>query len=605
MPFSTLVPSCRPPRALLLGLTTLCCAAGALPAAAQVPANDEPCGATVLTLQGPLCMAPTVSTNVGATVTTPNGYPFLGHINDVWFRFTTAATGPASFGATITVNGNAATVVRLFAAASCAGPFASIGLSVSNQANTTAPRLIVQSLLPGTTYYVQVAGRVAPADLPGPFTICVSDGPSTPCGLPTVVSFTGTGATTGTVVFAPGVNNVGPFTISIQNVSSAGPPSTSTTGSSAMPLPINSLQPGFTYTATVTAGCVGGGQVSSAVPLRFTVPLLNDEPCGAIALPLGPTCVGASTNLTYATPSNVTTTGPPNCAAAPGTHDVWYTVTTPASGTGSTGFTVESYLTFNPAGTLRVYEAASCAGPFNQLGCSTGGGASFPNPSGAAPLVLSGLSPATTYYVRVDEGTSFAPNLPGAASLCVLAVPACAKPTGLSVANVAPGAASVQFVPGNSNVSYTAAYWAAGVPVQTATGAAPPIILTGLLPGTAYTVTVRATCRNGNLSDDVTTTFTTLLAARHAALAATVGLHPNPATGRATLTLPVGLLPHPAPATLRNALGQRVRTYKVASGTGGSGPTAAVLDLAGLPPGVYVLHISTPQGAISKRLVVE
>src|SRR5689334_18917453 len=67
--------------------------------AAQAPANDNPCGAIQLTLNGGLCTSPTVGTNEGATTTVVNGTVAntCGAFNnaapkDVWYKFTTAAS---------------------------------------------------------------------------------------------------------------------------------------------------------------------------------------------------------------------------------------------------------------------------------------------------------------------------------------------------------------------------------------------------------------------------------------------------------------------------------------------------------------------------------
>ena len=79
-----------------------------------------------------------------------------------------------------------------------------------------------------------------------------------------------------------------------------------------------------------------------------------------------------------------------------------------------------------------------------------------------------------------------------------------------------------------------------------------------------------------------------------AAQAAPAGqLFPNPAHGTATLRLPAGAARQPL--TLRDALGREVRQYPAPAGP------EAVLDLRGLPAGVYVVRC----GALSQRLVVE
>jgi hypothetical protein len=480
-------------------------------AQAQAPANDDPCGAVTLTPQGALCTAPVTSTNLNATTTVPNGYGNTGSPRDVWFKFTTAATGPASFGATITVNGNPATFVQLFSAASCAGPFTPITYSASNQANTTAPRLITGVLAASTTYYVRVSGNSSFNDQPGAFTICVSDGPGTAtCGTPSAGPFVSTGPGTGTVAFTPGVNNLAPYALTVRDLTAQ-----STLGSftpTTSPLSLTGLLAGHSYSVEVVATCAGTGQASGTGSYTFTLPVANDNPCGALPLPLTATCVPTTGDNSNATLSTVTTNGPGNCAqGAPGSHDVWYTITTTANGVGSTGFTVQTSGNGGSVGTLRVYRAASCAGPFTQLGCATstavsGGGI------GPPPLVVSGLAPSTTYYLRVDEGGFFSRAQPGYFAICAIGAAGCAAPSqpyaGLTTTSTAP----VYFTPGNGNQSYTISYTALGGTTQTATTTGSPYALTGLLPGTQYAASIVGNCAGGQTSTPATFNFTTAIA---------------------------------------------------------------------------------------------
>jgi hypothetical protein len=90
-------------------------------------------------------------------------------------------------------------------------------------------------------------------------------------------------------------------------------------------------------------------------------------------------------------------------------------------------------------------------------------------------------------------------------------------------------------------------------------------------------------------------------ATRDAALAAQVGLYPNPAHGTFTLTVPAGPL-HAASATLRNALGQVVQTRRLGLPTAGGTAEFEVRDLA---PGVYTLQLLTGETLVVKRVVVE
>ncbi|MCC3156283.1 T9SS type A sorting domain-containing protein [Hymenobacter sp. 15J16-1T3B] len=71
-----------------------------------------------------------------------------------------------------------------------------------------------------------------------------------------------------------------------------------------------------------------------------------------------------------------------------------------------------------------------------------------------------------------------------------------------------------------------------------------------------------------------------------------LALYPNPARTQVTMRLPAGAAAQP---TLLDALGREVRRYPA------SGKAEAVLDLRGLPAGVYVLRC----GPVSQRLIVE
>ena len=83
------------------------------------------------------------------------------------------------------------------------------------------------------------------------------------------------------------------------------------------------------------------------------------------------------------------------------------------------------------------------------------------------------------------------------------------------------------------------------------------------------------------------------LATAAAQAAPAAQLFPNPAHGTATLRLPAAAAR--LPLTLTDALGRLVRQYPAPAGL------EAVLDLRGLPAGVYLVRC----GELSQRLVVE
>jgi len=183
----------------------------------------------------------------------------------------------------------------------------------------------------------------------------------------------------------------------------------------------------------------------------------------------------------------------------------------------------------------------------------------------------------------------------------------CPAPGGVAVANLAATTASVTFTPAANSTApgYTVqATPTAGGPPITQSGTGSPIVLTGLAPNTSYAVTVVANCTvNATSAASAAVVIRTPLASRQTALAALVSLFPNPATRSATLAVPAQLLrPGGTAVVLFDGLGRAVRTHAL--------PAAAreqrlTLDLTGLPPGLYVLRLSTAQGAVSKPLVIE
>ena len=90
-------------------------------------------------------------------------------------------------------------------------------------------------------------------------------------------------------------------------------------------------------------------------------------------------------------------------------------------------------------------------------------------------------------------------------------------------------------------------------------------------------------------------------ATRNEALAATVGLYPNPAHQAFTLNVPAGSL-HAASAKLINALGQVVQSRQLNLPAAG-GTTA--FDVSRLAAGVYSLELKTGTDLVIKRVVVE
>ena len=359
--------------------------------------NDDPCGATVLTV-GNACV-PTATTTFGAT-TTPfsvyaggsqgTGCSTITTPRDVWFTFTTAATGPTSTSVRISVTGNPASVVRAYSGTACAGPLTYIACT-GTAANMAAPDLDLNNLTPSTTYYVRVSEYTTASTL-GNFTICATPVPNCPgTGGLAATAVTNTTAvlnwsnqpTTGstfTVIYGP-----------TGFVPSAG---TTITGITTNTTTLTGLTANTGYQFYVQQICGGfNGTSGLAGPVSFTTsltPPTNDDPCGATALTSG-TAVNA-TNVGATT----TSTGVPlpGCSGAQVPRDVWFT-TTPTAGNNA----LTLAFTGTAAGQVRVFTAPACAtGPFTQVFCqaSTGNGVNL------GTVTVPGLTAGTTYYISVS-----------------------------------------------------------------------------------------------------------------------------------------------------------------------------------------------------------
>ena len=89
------------------------------------------------------------------------------------------------------------------------------------------------------------------------------------------------------------------------------------------------------------------------------------------------------------------------------------------------------------------------------------------------------------------------------------------------------------------------------------------------------------------------------LATVPAALAQQVAVYPNPARTQVAIDLPLSLSRQPVQATLLDAVGRVVRQQVLPAGT------SHTLPLNNLAAGVYALRLTTDQGQVVKKLVIE
>ncbi|MDO7873391.1 fibronectin type III domain-containing protein [Hymenobacter sp. ASUV-10] len=479
--------------------------------------NDDPCGATTLSLSSSGCV-PLATTLLGATTTIPSGYTNPGTgcgpnnvPRDVWYKFTTDASGPGSTSVRISVTGGPASAVQLFSASSCLGPFTLIRC-VGTAANTAAPALDWSTLTPNTTYYVRVFNYTSASTL-GNFTICATPLPS--CPTPSALAAQNVTKSSALLSWTAGTGGV-PSGSSYSVI--LGPPGfnpntagTTITGITTPNYQLTSLTPQTNYCFYVRLICGGlNGNSTLVGPTCFQTRLespTNDDPCGADPLPLTNVPVagnntGSSTSLQPGIDTSL-----PACGVATAPRDVWYILTGAAAPNNAIVFNV----TDPAAGLVRVYESTDCAsGPFRLVFCRAAGAS---NVGFSAPFTMPDVVPGRTYYVAVSGyGSSDANGAFTIAAQPLFIAPPCNPVTNLTVANVTGTTAEVSFTPGLNNTSYSITYTAAGGTPVTITATASPVTLTGLLGLTSYSVSVLPLCTSGGTSTATTTSFTTLVA---------------------------------------------------------------------------------------------
>jgi hypothetical protein len=365
--------------------------------------NDAPCGATALPVNN-TCV-PLSTTTAGATASAasipagtcpsfPNTTPA-----DVWYSFTTAATGPTSTSVRITVTGAPAGTLRAYSGA-CAGPLTFLSCSSASNGTTAAPNLDLTSLTPSTTYYVRVGAYDAFQPTLGNFTICASPVPN--CPAPTAPTAGTLTNTTAQVSWSTTPSAGSTFTV-IYGLTGFDPNTagTSITGITGTSTTLTGLSPSTTYCFYVQQVCGGFNGSSTRVgPACFTTPLTapnNDEPCGAVTLG-NSVLTNSNQGATTSVQNGINL---PACSPSQAPKDVWFTIVPSGNSTTLT-------LTGTSAGMVRVFESPSCAnGLFNQVFCQSSG----TNNQSVGTMNVTGLTPGARYYVAVSGyGSSDTPG---------------------------------------------------------------------------------------------------------------------------------------------------------------------------------------------------
>lgn len=428
------------------------------------PVNDTPCLAFSLNPVTSSC-TPLASTAIFATQSNPPSAPPIGcgasfSGFDVWYTATVPATGNIS----IQVDHQSALDMAMSAytlSGACPGGTWTLLGCNADLSNPTllAPFLSFSGLAPGATVYIRVWPQGGNANN-GTFEICAyepvppaNDNPcaaatltvASPC---TATNFTTESATSlsaamtaspatptcgtplagGDVWFqfvAPGTGSVtiSTFPGSIANMAmalyslTAGTPCAGTltqigcddnsgVGGTMPRLAPGGLTPGVTYYIRMWSQTSAFGTFSICV--FPNTPPANDEPCGAIPLPVNAGCLFTGGTTEYATttlvsnPPNWNTVPAPSCGGA-ANSDVWYTAVVPSNGIIQLDSDDGSLL--NAAMAVYTVTSGSCGSNLvlATAGCANTGSTNAP---GTMPgLTVSGLTPGATVYIRLWRET--------------------------------------------------------------------------------------------------------------------------------------------------------------------------------------------------------
>ena len=399
---------------------TICLTPGPTP-----PSNDNCATSTALPVTTG-CTSPTAGTVQAATQSLPPSVNcgFVNVANDVWYSFT--ATGPTQ---ALSFTGNFQAVVDV-RSGTCAS-----STSVFCSTTSTGLPFTVSGLTSGQSYFLRLYANNNAVPFNGAFSLCLTPGPTpslnddcafsiyipvtTGCASPTACtvqfatqslppsvncgfvnvandvwySFTATGPTQ-TVTFTGNFQAV----VDVRSGTCASSSSVfCSTAFAGQLLIIPGLTTGQDYLLRV--------YVNNVLPFNATFTLCissgptpppNDDPCGAITLPL--TAAGSPLQSLTSTTAGATTTVQPGiaapCSPATAPQDVWFALT-PAAGVTSIRLTISG----SAAGMVRLFTAPNCAtGPFTLISCRSSGA----NNTAVGSVTFTGLTAGQRYYLAVS-----------------------------------------------------------------------------------------------------------------------------------------------------------------------------------------------------------
>jgi hypothetical protein len=307
----------------------------------------------------------------------------------------------------------------------------------------------------------------------------------------------------GTSIVVPGLTNGTAYTFTAVAFNSAGPGPASAPSASVTPAGIPGAPTGAVAVANVVLG-VGQATVSFNAPASnggstITGYTVTSNPGGGVDTNAGtPGLSHVVTGLVVGTPytftvtaTNAAGTGAPSSPSNSVTPTPASTVPTAPAAPAAVAGNAQATVSFTP---LLTAPANGGSPVISYTVTSSPGGISA---SGAAsPIVVPGLTNGTAYTFTITATNSVGTGAASAPSNAVTPATAPGAPT-IGTATGGNAQATVSFTPPASNggsaiTTYTVTPNPGGAPLAK-TGAASPIVVTGLTNGVAYTFTVTAT----------------------------------------------------------------------------------------------------------------
>ncbi len=399
------------------------------------PSNDDPCQATLLSV-GASCTY-VYGTNVSATnssgVTAPGCGGYSG--GDVWFKAVVPSSGAIVF---TTDTGSVIDGAMAAYSGSC-GSLTLITCSDDGYGtNAKMPKITLTCLNPGDTIRVRVwengnnvfgTFRICSTDPGGSYSIPTNDNP---CGATALTvgssvsysTYSNTCATATTSVADPGCASYngadvwfsavipasGNLIVTTDNQVITDGGMAVYTGSTCSSLTqyacsddgygVTLLMPQITVSCQTPGTTVwirfweygndltGTFNISAYDPGGSSTPPSNDDPCNAIAIT--PTAACSYTTYTNMCATNTSGVTAPGCGGYSGS-DVWFKVTTPASGS----FTVATQSNLMTDGAMAIYSGTCSA--LTLVSCNDNGSSNMPT------LSITGATPGTIYFIRMWE----------------------------------------------------------------------------------------------------------------------------------------------------------------------------------------------------------